>query len=399
MEYRKVDVVQAILLFPVLVGVFLIGCTYLPIAMPSHADETRFGTESKLQVQKYHEDWTMQAQVAGLAFPILTANSDLCGNNIVYDIGIQWVVFNDFPAPDPRYEKQRRAATRSGVPHNEPEIGLIERIAAKTLGILHRPYLIVVAPGSPADKAGLQQGDRLVGINGKPIRKDRGLHFDYGFDPYRGTRPYRWHFRSTLKNAMQDGSPVTIQYLRGADYHKTEVQPIRKCDFDVAALDFAEIASTSEDGILLVSRGLYQSAQSDFDLQAFISHRLAHELIGQRTDSMPGLRDGWTFPWLRLVYLGLGRGNSPNWEHWFSQYWTSYSQVDEIEADYLAMYLLARAGIDVSQYASVWASIPSSSPMRKTHAVFQERFERMSTTHQEIAKKLNEGIPLNPMSN
>lgn len=351
----------------------------------------------------------MQAEVGGLAYPILTANSDLCGEDVVDDIGIEWVVFNDFPAPDPRLEQSalareiRANRAKAGLPPVEKE-GLVERIAAKTLGIRHTPYLMVVVPGSPADKAGLRQGDILESFNGKPIRRDRGLHFDYGFDPYRGTRPYRWHFDRTMRKVLEDVSSVAIHYTRGgraAMIHRTEAQPVKKCDFDIMGLDFAEVGFASEEGVILVSSGLYESAQSYLEVQVFVAHQLAHELAGHRSETLTRWQGGWGYPWLELVYLGLdassegvGLGG-----FLFSESWASFSQDQDINADYMAMYLLARAGIDMSQYASVWTSLPTKSPMAKIHPVSQIRVERMSDTLQEITEKLDAGLPLNPVAN
>ena len=369
----------------------------------------RLSDESNSKVQEFRDNWKMQAEVAGLAYPILTANADLCGEDVVDDIGIEWVVFNDFPAPDLRLEQSalvkeiRAKRIKAGLPPVEEE-GLVERIAARTLGIRHTPYLMLVVPGSPADDGGLRQGDILESFNGKPIRRDRGLHFDYGFDPYRGTRPYRWHFDRTMRKAMQDRFSVAIHYTRGgraAMIHRTEAQPVKKCDFDIMTLDFAEVGFASEEGVILVSSGLYESAQSDLDVQVFVAHQLAHELAGHRSETLTRWQGGWAYPWLELVYLGLdassegvGLGG-----FLFSESWATYSEVQDINADYMAMYMLARAGIDVSQYASVWTSLPVTSPMTKIHPISQYRLERMSDTLREITKKLDAGLPLTPVSN
>lgn len=387
-----------------LVAIFLVGCTYLPAKVPSIADERRLRAQSQSKIQEFRENWKMQAEVAGLAYPILTANSDLCGEDVIDDIGIEWVVFNDFPAPDPRLEqstlaREIRANRAKADQPPEDEKGLVERIAARTLGIRHTPYLMVVVPGSPADIAGMLQGDILESFNGKPIRRDRGLHFDYGFDPYRGTRPYRWHFHRTMKNAMRDGSSIAIHYLRGGELLQTEIQPSNRCNFDVMALDFAEVAATSEEGIILVSSGLYEFAQSDLELQVFVAYQLAHELAGHRSETLPG----WSgYPWLQQVYLGLDASRDRSiglGGVLFSESGAPYSHIQLINADYMAMYMLAQAGIDVSQYASVWTSLPIKSPMAKIHPVSQIRVERMSDTLREITEKLNAGLPLNPVSN
>jgi predicted Zn-dependent protease len=71
-----------------------------------------------------------------------------------------------------------------------------------------------------------------------------------------------------------------------------------------------------------------------------------------------------------------------------------------MEADYMGMYLTARAGYDVSNAADIWtrleATYPGASRGSWTHPSNSDRFEAMNRTAAEIAEKRAAGRDLIP---
>lgn len=360
--------------------ILLVGCYSAPVFLPTPEDQKTNKAQSELWIQAFNENAEKQAHIAGLAYPLLVANSDLCGSNVVNDIGIQWIVFNDI-------------------------VGVVGRFAAINLGISHNPYLTVVTPGSPAAKAGLQEGDTLLSLNGSRIGKDR--NWVAWVD---NTRLYRWRFNRFLNRALSQRSSITVQYRRGTEIFQTDIQPVRRCDFDVFVIEYSFPASKTDGvavsysefnplnsisygGTILISSGLYEWAQTDRELQMFIAHELAHEIVGHRVHATKWLIR--VEPLKRAGLLGdFGRGGLLNFPHPTTP--RRYDQTQEQDADYLAMYLLARATIDVSEYANIWTLIPDDAPIMDTHGTLENRRKVIESTLVEIEGKMDADLPLDP---
>ena len=355
--------------------IFLIGCATPFVTAPSEADLQRQREELEAQVQLFQNKWNRQDHIGGLAYPILAANSDLCGSKVVNDIGIRWTTLNDLSET-------------------------IQRIAAITLGVSQYPYLTVVIPGSPADIAGLRQGDVLSSINGVALREDRKSIWSGHVN---GVRYYRWQFNRILKKAERDGSPITIEYHRENELHVTEIQPASRCDYEVFVFEHVKVASYSEGRAILISSGLYEFAQSDRELQTIIGHELAHRIAGHKARVSTGetIARGVDFVLNALDAIGTALSGDPIDENPDSIFSNpnapkSHRHAHELEADYLGMYLLARAGIDVTENAKFWVRVPNDSPLLYTHTHKEGRMENMTTTLQEISKKMDASVPLDP---
>ena len=360
--------------------ILLVGCYSAPVFLPTPKDQKTNEAQSELWIQAFSENAEKQAHIAGLAYPLLVANSDLCGSNVVNDIGIQWIVFNDI-------------------------VGVVGRVAAINLGISHNPYLTVVTPGSPAAKAGLQEGDTLLSLNGSRIGKDR--NWVAWAD---NTRLYRWRFNRFLKRALSQRSSITVQYRRGNEILQTDIQPVRRCDFDVFVIEYSFLASETDGAAvsssefsplnsisygrtILISSGLYEWAQTDRELQMFIAHELAHEIVGHGAHATTGLTS--VEPLKRAGLLGdFGRGGFLNFPHPTTT--RTYTQSQEQDADYVAVYLLARANIEVSDYANTWTLIPDDAPIMETHSNLENRRKVIESTLVKIEGKVDADLPLDP---
>lgn len=79
-----------------------------------------------------------------------------------------------------------------------------------------------------------------------------------------------------------------------------------------------------------------------------------------------------------------------------------FSQDFEREADYVGMYLLARAGVNTSGVGEFWRRIAAEYPQNikgsftHTHPATAERYINIDAAHTEIGDKLLKGLPLLP---
>lgn len=83
-----------------------------------------------------------------------------------------------------------------------------------------------ITPGSPAEKAGLKEGDRLQAVNGTTLRADRA---DAGESDYDGVLTRR------LQRAVQatkPGESVTLRVLSGGSSREVRVTPVKASELE-----------------------------------------------------------------------------------------------------------------------------------------------------------------------
>ncbi len=73
-----------------------------------------------------------------------------------------------------------------------------------------------------------------------------------------------------------------------------------------------------------------------------------------------------------------------------------YRHVLEKQADYLAMYMLARANIDVSDIDIFWERIPTDSHLMEIHVTEEGRIDNMMAIQEELKQKIEAGSTLSP---
>lgn len=329
------------------------------------------------QAETYSENWAEKQRIYGLVYPILKENADLCGSNVVDEIGIEWLTLNDLS-------------------------GNLRRSAASALGVSTFPFLNVVVPGSSAHLAGLRQGDALKSINGEVVQEDRTTNFPATMED---ERFYRWKINRILQQAIRSDPTIDITYQRHGETFKTELHVVKRCDYGVVMLDSNEIASVSDGNTIWISNGLYEHVQSDEEFQTMVAHELAHRILRHRLQTSSGHKTAqgfdtflnvlWTIGAIGAALSGDYIGSPP--ARWFAsedpERWFNSDQ--ELEADYLGMYLLARAGVDTSQAVGFWSRIPDESPLLDVHVVEAHvRLANLLATQREIQEKKDKNEPL-----
>ncbi|MCY4144303.1 MAG: PDZ domain-containing protein [Gammaproteobacteria bacterium] len=365
----------ATLILPLLVTV---GCvSSVPQSAEQRAEEEY--QRVQLKMQSIQDHWDRKDRIARLSYPLFVANADLCGSKVKKEIDFQWVTLKDFDEP-------------------------LERIAGITLGISRHPYVTTVTSGSAAYQAGLRQGDVLIALNGEPLREDKDSLFEGRIN---GERFYRWQFNRLVRQAFENDPTITVQYRRGDELFDVEFQPATRCSYSVSMVDSTEIMSFSEGNSILVSLALYDFAKSDEDFQTLLAHELAHRVSRHRAGISAGETAAVAADTVVNVLAGIGMlvaavaGEDPDIDEPIRLFSSEnapkiFKHRHELEADYLGMYMLARAGVDTTQTAEFWKSIPEDSLMRITHQHKDGRIENIVATQQEISKKIDEGNALDP---
>lgn len=245
-----------------------------------------------------------------------------------------------------------RKAALLGVSLHEPAQYAPElREAARTaFGLADRVTVLAVAPGSPADRAGLQAGDGLVTIGGQAVAATvpgrKGV-FDGVAAAYRA-----------LVDTAASG-PVSLQAERQGRVLPFTLTPVSGCVSQVQLVPAARIEAKADGTNLTITAGLLAYVVSDDELALVLAHEMAHNALGHRAQ-----KEG----------QGIRRGL-------FGSYGANAAKVREAEreADYLAYFLMARAGYDPAAAAGFWRRLydgPAGGHSKvTTHPDLQTRLE------------------------
>ena len=290
-------------------------------------------------------------------------------------------------------------------------------------------YIVGVIPGSGADKAGMKVGDRVVRFGDRevaPVLKPFKTNYrnSHTGRVMRTEITQKWY--KTLGYALNDSSAlkdtVQVQVLRSVPDDDSvldatrlsipaskdtllELSLVRQeyCAIPIYSVTTSEINAYTDGQSISLTSSMLKFA-SDEELALVIAHELAHCVEGhiekKEANAMWGAIGGAFLDGFMGGMFGVST---------YGQYSRmgekagalSFSQAFELEADYAAMYILARAGYDTENAASFWRRMAEKSSLESnslngTHPPTAGRYLMMAKTHVEIEKKKAAGLPLLP---
>jgi Zn-dependent protease with chaperone function len=177
------------------------------------------------------------------------------------------------------------------------------------------PTVFAVLQDSAAARAGLRQGDEIVAVGGKPV----------GEAASRASRARQAEVESALFAGQR---AVTVR--RQGQAVRFTLAPEQGCASEFLIGRERGLRAASSDGErVVVSAEIVDFAASDDELALAMAHELAHNILGHNKGHAP--------------QRGAGEDRSG-----------SRSRDRELEADRWALYLMARAGYDVSVAPGFW---------------------------------------------
>ena len=285
-----------------------------------------------------------------IVYPILAANASLCDTRVAYAAG--FVVESRF---DQIFDYQAASAAA----------GLDDRLS-----------IVAVAPRSPADQAGLTQGDRVIAVDGAALAST-----------YRA--------RDEMMKMLADSGPaVTLTLERDGTRRDVTVarEPICNMQSRVMVTEIVNAYATGTE--LVATTGLLRFLPDDSEFAVIIGHEIAHNIERHTGTGVGNPRIATLMDFFNSVWSAKPKeGSGPR---------MPISQAYEAEADYVGLYLMARAGFSLAAAQNVYRRFAISTPssinagLDASHPASPARVVLLGEAAREIEAKRAAGLPLIP---
>jgi hypothetical protein len=250
-------------------------------------------------------------------------------------------------------------------------------VVRSTFNIDDRPAILAVAPDGPGERAGLRANVILLTINGVSVSESAlsRTASDDGPQSYADVD----RARSNLEAALKLG-PTRVSVQRGARVLEAVVQPQPGCAYDTQLMPSASLNAAADGHHIFIDTALVAYAANDNDLALILGHELAHDVLHHREQL-----DRQGFARNLIGNLGSSRQSLIK---------------AESQADYVGLYLTARAGYDISGAGAFWRRLARDhgDPWydRWDHPSAAARSRALDAAREEIAAKIKAGAPLIP---
>jgi beta-barrel assembly-enhancing protease len=198
--------------------------------------------------------------------------------------------------------------------------------AATELGFDDRLRVVTVLPGSGAERAGIEQGDKLLVVGIEPLPTARDAQSEAG---------------ALISAELQGRDMVRMTVSREDERITTDVPLTPACAFAIELGDADEPAAYSDRNRILVTRGMIRQASSDRVLANVIAREMARSLLMQG----PGSTSAQVIDTLGVLHADAPVGLPPEQ--------TAPDAVDASLRAALAQDLLQRAGYIAPDAATI----------------------------------------------
>jgi hypothetical protein len=296
-----------------------------------------------------------------ISFELLEAAAPLCKEDVAPRLGIRF-------ATAVQYEGEYEDAARSA------------------LGLGDVLTLTSVSSESPAADAGLEEKDQLLAVEGSrlPVGEE-GLEVA----------------TESIRLAALLGT-VNLTIGRAGREIEISVIPKSVCAYP-ALVEIGGGINAYADGERVVFSWAMMRFANDDELRTIVGHEIAHNAMKHIDAKRKNALLGGLFGALLDVGLAASTGvpsQGANTAAFMNDGGAMHSQDFEREADYVGMYILARANLDLENSPDVWRQMSQISPgaiaYASSHPSNAERFVRLSQTIEEIRQKRSMGLELLP---
>jgi beta-barrel assembly-enhancing protease len=350
---------------------------------------TQLGSVSQLDVKNeqlkqqqlvVESQWKIQRRLDAVAMPLLKAAVPLCGEHVAVRGGIRFE--NAL-----MYKKEYRPAARMA--------GLSDTLS-----------ITGVTKGSAAERAGMKVGDRILAYDGEaiPANEDAGKQIikntgsKFSAQPTKQDGPtLPWNTSYTFASTTL---PITVQRDTGIMILQIPMDTV--CAYNVVALKSDELNAFADGKTVYVTSAMMRFTSDDDELSTVVAHEIGHNAMRHMDAKKKNALLAGLFGAALDIASAAGGVNTGG--QYTNQMMAAgaqtFSQDFEREADYVGMYILARANENYKSAADVWRHMATENPgsikFASSHPTSAERFVRLEKTAGEIDAKKASGSPLLP---
>lgn len=251
--------------------------------------------------------------------------------------------------------------------------------ARDTLNLDEALRVTLVTPGSPAASAGLEVGDLVISVNGQHTIGGIGAVADY---------------RQMLERVS--GETIKLGIVRDREALQFEVTPQPACNYPLHVVMNNTINAYADGQNVVVTSGLIRFAESDAELAMVLAHEIAHNGKEHLEAQQANFSTGSV---LDIVMAAYGVNTQGAFARLAAR---SYSREFEQEADYIGLYILARADVPIPGLEEFWRRVAAETPdanresLFRSHPISAERTLAIIQATDEIELKRAHGEPLLP---
>jgi hypothetical protein len=328
-----------------------------PVSKLPDVDAEAAAIEAEKQRELILEtEFAQYARVSDIAYALSEKNADLCQDDTAYSIGVILANKHSFDRD-------------------------FQETVARVYGFGDGANLVTVAEGSPADQAGLEIGDAIVSINGWAVPSGKKA-------PETTT--------AKIKELGEEDPTLSLVVDTDEGKQIMDVAAREVCGYQIGVLQDDRVNALADGERIAVTSGMIRFTDDDVELATVIGHEMAHNMM-HHIDKQKGNLVLGTL--LDILLAGVG----VNTQGTFGKLATMvYSKGFEAEADYVGLYLMARAGFEIEEAPDFWRRMaivhPGSvkSALAASHPPTPERFLALEQTVAEITAKRRAAQPLMP---
>jgi len=251
----------------------------------------------------------------------------------------------------------------------------------RTFNLPERLSVHYVVPDTPVSLAGLQPGDELIQVGSHVVGRDKDAE--------------KALFRYLKGNTRY--LPVDFRIRRNGRLLTLTVQPEPVCDYGLAIADSDSVNAMADGENIIFTKGMMRFAETDQELSLVTAHELAHNAMAHIDALRTNATSGFI---LDAIAASAGVNTGGLFRNLSAM---RYSKDFETEADYVGLYIMARAGVSLDHAADFWRRMAAEHPasinndgLLASHPTSAERFIAIEQAAAEIERKQHNGQPLEP---